>query len=49
MNSIGGTMHEVGFTLAALQAAKRGEKTFKEANKGIANTVASGGGHFTAH
>ena len=49
LNSIGGTMHEVGFTLAALQAAKRGEKTFKEANKGIANTVASGGGHFTAH
>ena len=49
LNSIGGTMHEVGFTLAALEAAKEAEKTFQEANKTISNTVASGGGSFTAH
>lgn len=49
LNSIGGTMHEVGFTLAALQAAKKGEKTLKEANKNIANIVAATGGTFTAH
>lgn len=49
LNSIGGTMHEVGFTLAALEAAKKAEKTFQETNKSISETVTSGGGSFTAH
>lgn len=49
LNSIGGTMHEVGFTLAALEAAKKAEKIFQKANKTISSTVASGGGTFTAH
>lgn len=46
LNSIGGTMHEVGFTLAALEAAKKGEKAFIETNKEIARSVAATGGTF---
>lgn len=49
LNSIGGTMHEVGVTLAALEAAKKGEKMLKDANKEIASSVAATGGTFTAH
>lgn len=49
LNSIGGTMHEVGFTLAALQAAKKAEKMLQESNETIAQIVASNGGHFTAN
>ena len=49
LNSIGGTMHEVGFTLAALEAAKKGEKALVEANKEIAQGVAAAGGSFKAN
>lgn len=47
LNSIGGTMHEVGFSLAALEAAKKAEKAFKEGNEEVAAGVASVGGSFS--
>lgn len=49
LNSIGGTMHEIGFTLAALNAAKKAEKELQETNKEIADSVSKAGGTFTAH
>lgn len=49
LNSVGGTMHEIGFTLAALNAAKKAEKELQETNKEIADSVSRAGGTFITH
>lgn len=49
LNSIGGTMHEVGFYFAALRAAQKGEKLLQENNNEISKSVQAAGGSFTAH
>ena len=42
-------MHEIGFTFAALNAAKKAEKELQETNKEIANSVSRVRGTFIAH
>ena len=49
-NNLGGFMHEVGFTFAALNAAVDGEKFLKKSNEEIKKIVQSTpGGAFYAH